>query len=234
MKEQIMTRKRWLLGGAVILLIIAAPIGWWLISPLFINVSVEEDFPAAQAAAAMTESDEMMDESMTADAEMMDAAPMATAESEMMTQDMATATAEPEMMTQAPTATPRPAPTSTPAPTPTPAEPIALKSGEFHAVEHEGTGTATIYQLPDGTHILRFENLDVLNGPDLFVWLSAAPDANDSRTILDNQYVELGRLKGNQGSQNYEIPADIDISQFNSVSIWCRAFRVNFATAPLN
>jgi hypothetical protein len=116
---------------------------------------------------------------------------------------------------------------------PTPAEPVALVSGEFHDVTHHGSGTATIFRLPDGQHILRFENLDVLNGPDLYVWLSAAEDADDARTILDAEYVELGRLKGNIGNQNYEIPAEVDLSQIKSVTIWCRQFSVNFATAPL-
>jgi hypothetical protein len=100
-------------------------------------------------------------------------------------------------------------------------------------VTHEGQGTAAIYRLPNGKRVLRLSNFEVLNGPDLFVWLSSAPDANNARTILKSRYVSLGRLKGNQGNQNYELPADLDLSQFNSVTIWCRRFSVNFATAPL-
>lgn len=231
-----MTRNR-LLIGAALLIALAAPIGWYLLSPLFIDRVVDEEFPAAQAAPAATAESEMM----AAEAETMVAA---TAESEM----MAAATMESEMMAAptaapeptrapAPTATPAP-PTATPQPTPapptaTPSEPIVLLRGTFHPVEHRVTGTATVYQLPDGRRILRLEEFTVDNGPDLFVWLSSAPDADDARTILDSQYVELARLKGNQGNQNYELPADLDLANIGSVTIWCRQFSVNFATAAL-
>lgn len=127
-----------------------------------------------------------------------------------------------------------PRPSSIPSPSPVAAnEPITLKTGAFHAVKHQGNGTATIYELEDGKRVLRLENFSTDNGPDLFVWLSAAPDANDEQTILNDEYVSLGPLKGNQGNQNYEIPADLDISAFNSVTVWCRQFSVNFTTAPL-
>lgn len=118
-------------------------------------------------------------------------------------------------------------------PSESPTGPVALRSGRFHDVVHEGSGTATIYRLADGTLILRLENLDVLNGPDLYVYLSILPDSTDSPPILANKYLSLGRLKGNKGNQTYVFPADFDDQAFNSVTIWCQQFRVNFATAPL-
>jgi hypothetical protein len=45
--------------------------------------------------------------------------------------------------------------------------------------------------------------------------------------------VNLGRLKGNQGNQNYRIPADVDLSRYTSVSIWCDRFNVSFGAAEL-
>jgi hypothetical protein len=45
--------------------------------------------------------------------------------------------------------------------------------------------------------------------------------------------VELGKLKGNQGDQNYDIPADLELDKYRAVTIWCRRFGVNFGTAPL-
>ena len=203
-----MTLKRLLIIGLIIVLIVAAPIAWWLISPLFITRTVNEDFPAAQAAQPSPSPDAMIDE---------DASPSPDALME--------EAASPSPMAQEPT--------PTPSASAAPSEPVAVKTGEFHSVEHHGSGTATIYQLPDGKHVLRLENFEVLNGPDLYVWLSAAPDANDEATILNNEYIELGRLKGNEGNQNYELPAGVDPSAFNSVTIWCRQFSVNFATAPL-
>jgi hypothetical protein len=229
-----MTRKRLLIGVAALTMIIAVPIAWYLISPLFITRAVNEDFPAVQAApTAPDKTGAVM--GATAEAMPEEADTMATATSDVNREEANTAMkTEPDAMveetsvaSETPTATPEP-------PTALPPEPVAIKSGQFHAVEHEGSGTATIYQLPDGKYVLRLENFEVLNGPDLYVWLSSASDANDAATILNSTYVSLGRLKGNVGNQNYELPPDLDISAYHSVSIWCQLFSVNFATAPLN
>lgn len=112
--------------------------------------------------------------------------------------------------------------------------PIALKVGTFEDFDdfHRGSGTATIYQLEDGTHLLRLEGFEVTNGPDLHVLLVPDPDPHDRDAIAG--YVDLGSLKGNIGNQNYPIPADVDISEFNSVVIYCQPFHVVFSTAPLS
>jgi hypothetical protein len=78
---------------------------------------------------------------------------------------------------------------------------------------------------------LRFEDFSVTNGPDLHVLLAVDP-APASREDLGD-YVDLGSLKGNLGSQNYEIPPGTDLSQFKSVVIYCVPFHVVFATATL-
>jgi hypothetical protein len=46
-------------------------------------------------------------------------------------------------------------------------------------------------------------------------------------------YVEVGKLKGNVGDQNYDLPAGVDLNKYKAVTIWCNRFSVNFATAPL-
>jgi hypothetical protein len=112
-------------------------------------------------------------------------------------------------------------------------QPVAVASGQFHDVSHKGTGTATVYQLAEGRRVLRFTNFETSNGPDVVVYLAATEDAKDSETVTKAGYVLLGSLKGNQGDQNYEIPADVDLSKYRSVVIWCRRFSANFATAPL-
>ena len=53
-----------------------------------------------------------------------------------------------------------------------------------------------------------------------------------SRTLRAG-FVELGKLKGTDGDQNYEVPADLDLGKYRAVTIWCRRFGVNFGTAPL-
>jgi hypothetical protein len=112
------------------------------------------------------------------------------------------------------------------------AEQILLK-GSFHNLAHLSAGEAVVYQLADGSRILRFQNFSVDNGPDLYVYLVPIdPVPSTTNSEIAGSY-SLGRLKGNIGDQNYEIPADLDLSQYNSVVIWCQAFAVPFAAAPL-
>jgi len=109
-----------------------------------------------------------------------------------------------------------------------------LSSGAFHGVAHNGSGNASIYQLSDGKRILRFTNFQTSNGPDVHVYLIAANDATDSETVKKAGFREIGSLKGNIGDQNYEIPSDVDLAKYHAVTIWCKRFSVNFATAPLS
>ena len=86
-----------------------------------------------------------------------------------------------------------------------------LFDGSFHGVAHETRGTATVYQLPDGKRVLRFAGFETSNGPDVQVYLVAAADAKDNDTVTKSGYVRLAALKGNQGDQNYDLPADLDL-----------------------
>jgi hypothetical protein len=108
-----------------------------------------------------------------------------------------------------------------------------LTKGEFHKAEKAGSGTATIYQLADGKRVLRLTGFAVDNGPDLHVRLIAANDAKNTASVAKTDHVELGKLKGNKGDQNYNVPANVDLSKYQVVSIWCNRFSVNFAAAPL-
>jgi hypothetical protein len=114
-----------------------------------------------------------------------------------------------------------------------PPAPVARASGRFHSVAHETAGEATIYVHADGRRTLRLAGFSTSNGPDVRVLLIAAPDASDDATVRHGEVLELGTLKGNIGDQNYEIPADADLSRWRAVTIWCKRFGVNFGTAPL-
>ena len=91
---------------------------------------------------------------------------------------------------------------------------------------HMASGQVKVLQIPDGTQILRFENLDVTNGPDLYVYLATDTTAKD--------FVSLGRLKGNMGNQNYLIPENTDLEKYNTVLIWCQAFSTLFGSSKLS
>src|SRR5579863_6693224 len=114
-------------------------------------------------------------------------------------------------------------------------QPKTLETGTFHGKVHSTSGRATIYQEEDGKLVLRMTNFKTSNGPDVHVILIAAKDADDDANFLKSSTdrVELGKLKGNEGDQNYEIPAGTDLSRFQTVSIYCERFNANFGAAPL-
>jgi electron transfer DM13 len=109
----------------------------------------------------------------------------------------------------------------------------ALVSGRFNSVAHETRGSATIYRLGNGSRSLRLTRFATSNGPDVRVYLVAAPNAVDNETVKKAGFVELGKLKGTDGDQNYDVPADLDLDKYQAVTIWCRRFGVNFGTAAL-
>ena len=103
-----------------------------------------------------------------------------------------------------------------------------VRQGEFRGADdfHFGRGKALLIETAPGRYVLRFEEFAVRNGPDLFVYLSP-------ETGYSGEAVNLGQLKATEGAFNYEIPPGIGVERFQSVIVWCRAFAVLFATAPL-
>jgi len=102
-------------------------------------------------------------------------------------------------------------------------------SGSFIGVNdgiHNAEGTAKVVPLKqEDTNILRLENLKVTNGPDLYVYLSTDKSASD--------IVNLGKLKANNGNQNYNVPVGTDLTKYDTVLIWCKAFSVLFGSVEL-
>ena len=111
-----------------------------------------------------------------------------------------------------------------------------LASGTFSDADaaHRGRGTATIFRGTDGRRTLRLTDFEVTNGPDLEVWLVTADNITESSDVTNAEWLALGQLKGNIGDQNYDIPAEADLSKYNSVVIWCEQFGVLFSPAALN
>jgi hypothetical protein len=146
--------KKPILTALIIIGLGAIAFGYWTISPLFIDVRVSEEMPAAPTAAEMT----------------------------------------------------------------------ILAEGEFVGLEgHDASGKAEILEI-GGKRYVRFEeDFKVTNGPDLFVYLGKLGEYDPA--------ANLGALKGNIGSQNYEIPENFNLEEYDSVWVWCRAFRVAFGVA---
>lgn len=195
-------RKRTLLMAAgALVLIIAAGAAWYLGSPLFIDRTVEEEFPFQLPSQAEMEV-------------------MAEGEREALaTEVLGTAAAMPDKPMEEPM--------------PGGEQPTALRSGSFAGADnfHQGSGTATIFELPDGSRVLRLEEFMVTNGPDLHVLLATGAAVSGQADL--GEYIDLGPLKGNIGNQNYEIPLDLDLGPYRTVVVYCVPFHVVFATAGL-
>jgi hypothetical protein len=166
--------------------------------------------------------DDVVDESLG------DAFPVA-AEQTAATATTTTTTEPPAVETTESVATTTITTTSTTA-APKPSGPVAIGTGGFYGIDHSAEGTATVYE-QDGSFVLRFEdNTDIQNGPDLYVYVLEA-DSYDGGD--PGEFIDLGKIKGNVGGQNYELPADFEPGAHQFVLIWCKRFSVPFAAAPL-
>ena len=122
-----------------------------------------------------------------------------------------------------------------PAPFSASTDPQPLYTGRLEGKAHETSGRGTIYKTPDGKHYLRLTDFMTSNGPDVHVVLARADDANLTQEIVKGQLdsIELGPLKGNQGDQNYDLPAPVDLQKYNAVVIYCERFHAIFGLARL-
>jgi hypothetical protein len=107
---------------------------------------------------------------------------------------------------------------------------VLLARGGFEPVAHSARGTARVIRTPSG-RVLTLTGFEVDNGPDLRVYVVNGPARSEAEV---DEFTDLGALKGNKGNQQYELPRQIDLDRPHTVVIWCRAFSVNFARAPLS
>ena len=193
----------------IALIVPFAIVNWWLISPYFIDDTVDEAFSTS------------ISQQLGA-ADQTPAAP-------------ATPPVEGESETDSPPPNqPEPVPEE-PAATeeepPAPSGPVLVGAGQFVGLAgHSGTGDAGLFENPDGSLLLRFENFDIQNGPDLEVYLVPGPD----QTSLAAGSIHLGALKGNIGDQNYELPPGTELAPGEYTAlVWCEAFSVEFVGATI-
>lgn len=182
----------------IIVTAIVIPLGIYTISPLFINNEINEPLPSLANEKSTTDFAKFM--AMTED-EKLDAAKNMVEEEEDMIMKMATKqhTTINETMTMNISQS---------------AQNKAL-IGNFIGIDdgiHNAKGLAKILILSNGSQILRLENFKSTNGPDVHLYLSNNEQAND--------FIDLGRLKANNGNQNYKIPMNIDFNHYGYVLIW--------------
>lgn len=99
-----------------------------------------------------------------------------------------------------------------------------LAEGEFKPRAHEVMGKALLIQAGD-SQLLRFEDFETINGPNLHIWLASS--------LGDEDYIDLGQIKATKGNVNYDVPAEVDTEKYNKVLIWCVPFGVLFSYAEL-
>ena len=120
---------------------------------------------------------------------------------------------------------------STTSPTILIAEAQSLANGDFVAVEHPTQGQASIVKEGNNFYLKLNSDFQTDRGPDLKVILHRSETVN--LKVEEGDYVNLGALQQFSGNQLYEIPENIDLSEYNSVAIWCEQFNATFGYAPL-
>ncbi len=105
----------------------------------------------------------------------------------------------------------------------------SVAKGTFVSLAHETSGTAQLIET-NGKTILRLADFATSNGPDVHVYLLKG---RDSTQVKPGEFIDLGVIKGTQGSQNYELPSGTDAAEYGAVAIWCKRFSLNFGGADL-
>ncbi|WP_240903706.1 DM13 domain-containing protein [Chengkuizengella sediminis] len=233
------TAQKKIILGVVIVAVLG--VGWWLASPLFIDKQVSEPLPLSSGASSDDMKDkemmddemkdgmedkEMMDDEMKdgmEDKEMMDDEMKDEMEDkEMMDDEMKDGMEDKEMMDDEMKDEMEDKEMSED-------EMVDLSfSGSFVDADstHSASGDVFTVNTDDGVY-LRFENFEATNGPDLYVYLAKSGEET-------SEGVRLEKLKGNVGDQNYLLPEGVDLSEYDKVVIWCKAFDVDFGYAELS
>jgi hypothetical protein len=196
-------------AGGIFMAVIVIAVAWWLLSPLFIDQTIEENFPFALNAEVPPDMSREEVEQVMAGMAKLDTETIQDSMNDLMMRATGSESGDAARLT-------------------------TLKTGNFQDADafHRGSGVATIYQGPDGARVLRLEDFNSTNGPDLHVILSPTANPENREEVSAPGYVNLGKLKGNVGNQNYLIPEDAQIPARGSIVIYCRAFHVIFSVAP--
>lgn len=85
-------------------------------------------------------------------------------------------------------------------------------------------GDISIYQLSDGTRLLRFEdNFVSVPAPDIHIIFTRNPDPTDERGA-GVDYIDVGLLRVNYGAQNYTVPQSVDFSRYPVMALYSRQY----------
>jgi hypothetical protein len=108
-----------------------------------------------------------------------------------------------------------------------------LGTAKVYNVDREGQGTAKIYELSNGTRLIRLEDFFVSINSDLELRLSEGPNPKTTDDAVKSPFKVVAPLKATVGTMNYEVPKDIDVSKYKSIVIWCEITRNAYAAANI-
>jgi hypothetical protein len=100
-----------------------------------------------------------------------------------------------------------------------------ISEGAFVESAHHVNGKALIIEEEDGSKILRFEDFDTINGPNLHIYLS--------NSLGNDDFIDLGNIRATKGNVNYDVPQGTDLEKYDKVLVWCVPFGVLFSYSDL-
>lgn len=189
--------KKFLIASGVVII---AGISYWLISPAYRVVEKQDTSPIAESTPTPV-AESPTPPIVKDDLETMDAATKVQMNLQI------------EAMKDKPMVKEMPAPAAT-----------VVAQGALQPRAHDVTGKVLLIE-DNGKQILRFEDFESINGPDLRIYLSSDLGIEDS--------VDLGPILATKGSVNYTLSENIDVSKYRYALVWCRAFRVLFSYAEI-
>jgi hypothetical protein len=108
-----------------------------------------------------------------------------------------------------------------------------ISTGKVYNVDRVGEGTAKVYQLADGSRVMRLEDFFVSINSDLEIRVSPLAHPSTTDEIAAAPYQVVAPLKATLGSMNYPVPPDLDLGQYHSIVIWCEITKNAYAAATL-
>jgi len=101
-----------------------------------------------------------------------------------------------------------------------------LQDQAFFKKKYKIKGTWSLVQREGKTFVKFSDDFKTKNGPDLKIFLSpkSAEDVK-GKTAVEGS-LNLGVLKSNKGTQEYEIPPGTDLSQFSTILVHCEAYSI--------
>ena len=99
-------------------------------------------------------------------------------------------------------------------------------SGDFVRMSKKLKGSWTVEQRGEKTFIVFADDFRAANGPDLKIFLSPKSIGDATGKNAVDGSLNIGELKKTKGTQEYEVPAGINLADYGSLLVHCEAYSV--------